>query len=198
RAQQDVPAALGNVDVSEAAQAIAESLASGERVAVFLGNLAVDSDQASVIAANAALLAKATNATLGFLTSGGNTVGGYLANAVPAKGALTAEQMLAQSLRGYIVVNAEPAFDSDNGVRAVETLKSATFSVSLTPYRSAAEDWADVMLPITPFTETSGTFINAEGRIQSFKGAAAPYGEARPGWKVLRVLGNLFQLEGFD
>ena len=198
RAQQDVPAALSNVDVSETAQAIAESLASGERVAVFLGNLAVDSDQASVIAANAALLAKATNATLGFLTSGGNTVGGYLANAVPAKGALTAEQMLAQSLRGYIVVNAEPAFDSDNGVRAVETLKSATFSVSLTPYRSAAEDWADVMLPITPFTETSGTFINAEGRIQSFKGAAAPYGEARPGWKVLRVLGNLFQLEGFD
>ena len=160
--------------------------------------MAVSSDQASVIAANAAVLAKATGATLGFLGAGGNTVGGYLAGAVPASGALTAEQMLAQSLRAYIVMNAEPGFDSDQGARAVETLKSATFSVALTSYRSAAEEWADVMLPIAPFTETSGTFVNAEGRVQSFKGAAAPYGDTRPGWKVLRVLGNLFQLEGFD
>src|SRR5690606_8001230 len=194
----EVPSAFSSLEASDVARTIAESLASGERVAILLGNMVVSSDQASVIAANAAVLAKATGATLGFLTPGGNTVGGYLAGATPVQGALTAEQMLSQSLRAYFVVNAEPALDSDLGSRAVETLKSATFSVALTPYRSAAQEWADVMLPIAPFTETSGTFVNAEGRVQSFKGAAAPYGDTRPGWKVLRVLGNLFQLEGFD
>ncbi len=193
-----VPAGLEGVQVSAEAQQIADSLASGERVAVLLGNMAVNSDQASVIAANANAIAQASGAKLGFLTAGGNTVGGYLANAVPGKGGLTAEQMLAQTLRAYLVLNVEPALDSDLGERAVETLKSATFSVALTSYRSAAEQWADVMLPVSPFTETSGTFVNAEGRVQSFKGAAAPVGDTRPAWKVLRVLGNLFQLDGFD
>ncbi|MFA5610172.1 MAG: NADH-quinone oxidoreductase subunit NuoG, partial [Alcaligenes sp.] len=193
-----VPAGLEGVQVSAEAQQIADSLASGERVAILLGNMAVNSDQASVIAANANAIAQASGATLGFLTAGGNTVGGYLANAVPGKGGLTAEQMLAQTLRAYLVLNVEPALDSDLGERAVETLKSATFSVALTSYRSAAEQWADVMLPVSPFTETSGTFVNAEGRVQSFKGAAAPVGDTRPAWKVLRVLGNLFQLDGFD
>src|SRR5690606_17949029 len=187
-AKQEVPSAFSSLEASDVARTIAESLASGERVAILLGNMVVSSDQASVIAANAAVLANATGATLGFLTPGGNTVGGYLAGATPVQGALTAEQMLSQSLRAYFVVNAEPALDSDLGSRAVETLKSATFSVALTPYRSAAQEWADVMLPIAPFTETSGTFVNAEGRVQSFKGAAAPYGDTRPGWKVLRVL----------
>ena len=193
-----VPAGLEGVQVSAQAQQIADSLASGERVAILLGNMAVNSDQASVIAANANAIAQASGGKLGFLTAGGNTVGGYLANAVPGKGGLTAEQMLAQTLRAYLVLNVEPALDSDLGERAVETLKSATFSVALTSYRSAAEQWADVMLPVSPFTETSGTFVNAEGRVQSFKGAAAPVGDTRPGWKVLRVLGNLFQLDGFD
>lgn len=193
-----VPAGLEGVQVSAEAQQIADSLASGERVAILLGNMAVNSDQASVIAANANAIAQASGAKLGFLTAGGNTVGGYLANAVPGKGGLTAEQMLAQTLRAYLVLNVEPALDSDMGERAVETLKSATFSVALTSYRSAAEQWADVMLPVSPFTETSGTFVNAEGRVQSFKGAAAPVGDTRPAWKVLRVLGNLFQLDGFD
>jgi len=193
-----VPAGLEGVQVSAEAQQIADSLASGERVAILLGNMAVNSDQASVIAANANAIAQASGAKLGFLTAGGNTVGGYLANAVPGKGGLTAEQMLAQTLRAYLVLNVEPALDSDLGERAVETLKSATFSVALTSYRSAAEQWADVMLPVSPFTETSGTFVNAEGRVQSFKGAAAPVGDTRPAWKVLRVLGNLFQLDGFD
>lgn len=193
-----VPAGLEGVQVSAEAQQIADSLVSGERVAILLGNMAVNSDQASVIAANANAIAQASGAKLGFLTAGGNTLGGYLANAVPGKGGLTAEQMLAQTLRAYLVLNVEPALDSDLGERAVETLKSATFSVALTSYRSAAEQWADVMLPVSPFTETSGTFVNAEGRVQSFKGAAAPVGDTRPAWKVLRVLGNLFQLDGFD
>lgn len=187
-----------SVQPSDAAKIIADSLASGERVAVFLGNMAVSSDQASVIMANASVLAKTLGATLGFLTAGGNTVGGYLAGATPVNGGLTAEQMLAQSLRAYFVLNTEPGLDSDLGARAVETLKGSTLAVAMTPYKSAAQDWADVMLPIAPFTETSGTFVNAEGRAQSFKGVAAPVADTRPAWKVLRVLGNLFELDGFD
>lgn len=187
-----------SVQPSDAAKTLADSLASGERVAVFLGNMAVSSDQASVIMANASVLAKTLGATLGFLTAGSNTVGGYLAGATPVNGGLTAEQMLAQSLRAYFVLNTEPGLDSDLGARAVETLKGSTLAVAMTPYKSAAQDWADVMLPIAPFTETSGTFVNAEGRAQSFKGVAAPVADTRPAWKVLRVLGNLFELDGFD
>lgn len=195
---QSVNEAYQGIEASAAAQTIAQSLASGERVAIFLGNMAVASDQASIVMANAAALAQAAGGKLGFLTAAGNTVGGYLAEATPKNGGLSAEQMLAQSLRAYFVLNVEPKLDSDLGERAVETLKGATLAVALTPYRSAAEDWADVMLPIAPFTETSGTFVNAEGRAQSFKGVAAPVADSRPAWKVLRVLGNLFELDGFD
>src|SRR5690606_4811231 len=115
-----IPEAFGSVDASPAAQQIAASLLSGERVAVLLGNMAVASDQASLIAANAAALAKAVGAKFGFLTPGANTVGGYLAGATPGKGGLTAEQMLAEPLKAYLVLHAEPAFDSDNGARAIE------------------------------------------------------------------------------
>lgn len=195
---QPVPETFTTVEPSPAAQLIAASLASGERVAVLLGNMAVGSDQASLIAANASALAKAAGAKFGFLTPGANTVGGYLAGATPGKGGLSAEQMLGEPLKAYLVLHAEPSFDSDNGARAVEVLKAAGFAVALTSFKSAAQDWADVMLPISPFTETSGTFVNAEGRVQSFKGAAAPFADTRPAWKVLRVLGNLFQLQGFE
>lgn len=195
---QSVPEALAGITPSAEAQRIAASLASGQKTAVLMGNVAIASPQASLIAANASGLAKLAGARFGFLTAGGNTVGGYLAGATPREGGLSAEQMLAQPLKAYLVVHAEPALDADNGARAVATLRSAEFAVALTSYRSAAEDWAHVMLPISPFTETSGTFVNAEGRVQSFKGTVEAYGDTRPAWKVLRVLGNLFQLPGFE
>ncbi|WP_442592808.1 NADH-quinone oxidoreductase subunit NuoG [Parapusillimonas sp. JC17] len=197
-AEPSTPDGLANVQPTEAARLVAAGLASGQRVGVFLGDMAMASAHASLIAANASELAKAAQATLGFLTSGGNTVGGYLAGAVPVRGGLTAEQMLQQPLKAYVVLHAEPALDSDNGARALQTLKSASFKVALTSFRSAAEEWADVMLPISPFTETSGTFVSIEGRVQSFKGVAAPYADTRPAWKVLRVLGNLLDLQGFE
>ncbi|RTZ42435.1 NADH-quinone oxidoreductase subunit G [Candidimonas sp. SYP-B2681] len=193
-----VPDAFSGLEPSIEAQQIATSLASGQRVAVLIGNMVVSSNQASLISANAAALAKAANAKFGFLTPGGNTVGGYLAGAIPGQGGLTAEQMLSQPLKAYLVLHAEPTLDSDNGARALEVLKAAGFTVALTSFKSAAQEWADVMLPVSPFTETSGTFVNAEGRAQSFKGAASPFADTRPAWKVLRVLGNLFQLQGFD
>src|SRR5690606_15211649 len=138
------------------------------------------------------------SARLGFTVEGGNTVGGYLAEAVPVRGGKTAAQMFAEPLKAYIVLHAEPALDADNGVAALQALRSAQFNVALTPYRSSAQDWAHVMLPVAPFTEPSGTFVNAEGRVQSFKGTVRPLGLTRPGWKVLRVLGNALELPGFD
>ncbi|CDM23467.1 NADH-ubiquinone oxidoreductase chain G [Castellaniella defragrans 65Phen] len=196
---QPVPAGLAGVQPGESARAIAASLASGERVAVLMGNLALADDQAAQLAANAQAIAQLAGGRFGFLTPGGNTVGGYLAGAVPADGGLDARRMLGgEPLKAYLVLHAEPRLDSDLGERAVRTLQGSAMAVAFTAFRSAAEDWADVMLPIAPFTETSGTFVNAEGRVQSFKGVAAPVGDTRPAWKVLRVLGNLMDLQGFD
>lgn len=197
-AGQPVPEAFADVTPSDEARLISESLASGERVAVLLGNFAVASDRASLIMANASTVAEAAKARFGFLTPGGNTIGGYMAGATPGEGGMTASQMLQQPRKAYIVLHAEPSLDSDNGAQALQALKDSGFAVALTPFRSTAEQWADIMLPVSPFTETSGTFINAEGRVQSFKGVAAPYADTRPAWKVLRVLGNLFELQGFD
>ena len=189
---------LADVQPGEAATRIAALLAASENGAVLLGNLATQHPQASTLAANAQLIAGSISARLGFTVEGGNTVGGYLAEAVPVRGGKTAAQMFAEPLKAYIVLHAEPALDADNGVAALQALRSAQFNVALTPYRSSAQDWAHVMLPVAPFTETSGTFVNAEGRVQSFKGTVRPLGLTRPGWKVLRVLGNALELPGFD
>jgi NADH-quinone oxidoreductase subunit G len=196
--EQPVPAAFSQVAPGEHAKRIAASLAGGANMAVLLGNGVMSSAQASAIAANAQAIATLGGGRLGFLTAGGNTVGGYLAGAVPVNGGKTATAMLAEPLKAYVVVHAEPLLDADNGPQAVAALRDAQFTVALTSYRSAAADWAHVMLPIAPFTETSGTFVNAEGRAQGFKGTVAPLGQSRPGWKVLRVLGNVLQLPGFD
>jgi NADH-quinone oxidoreductase subunit G len=194
----DVPSALSAVQPSAAAEQIATSLASGERVAVLLGSTAVNAPDASRIAAQAQLIAQLASGQLGFLTAGANTVGGYLAGAVPVKGGKTAAAMFAEPLKAYVVLHAEPLLDVDQGAQAIAALKSAQFAVALTPFATGARDWAHVMLPISPFTETSGTFVNAQGSAQSFKGTVAPRGQTRPGWKVLRVLGNVLHLAGFD
>jgi NADH-quinone oxidoreductase subunit G len=194
----DVPLALSAVQPSAAAEQIATSLASGERVAVLLGSTAVNAPDASRIAAQAQLIAQLASGQLGFLTAGANTVGGYLAGAAPVKGGKTAAAMFAEPLKAYVVLHAEPLLDVDQGAQAIAALKSAQFAVALTPFATGARDWAHVMLPISPFTETSGTFVNAQGSAQSFKGTVAPRGQTRPGWKVLRVLGNVLHLAGFD
>ncbi|MGS1006897.1 NADH-quinone oxidoreductase subunit NuoG [Achromobacter anxifer] len=196
--EQAVPAEFASVVPGENAKLIAASLASGANTAVLMGNLAVASAQASTLAANGRAVAELACGKFGFLTSGGNTVGGYLAGAIPGKGGKNAAAMLAEPLKAYVVLHAEPLLDADNGQQAIAALRGAQFAVALTPYRSAAAEWADVMLPVSPFTETSGTYVNAQGLAQSFKGTVTPFGQTRPGWKVLRVLGNVLHLAGFD
>jgi len=193
-----VPAVFADVALSAQANDIAQSLASGQNVAVLMGNAAVHAGNASQLAANAGWIAELAGGKLGFLTPGANTVGAYLAKATPVQGGKIVNQMLSKPLAAYVVVNLEPEFDTSLGHVAVDTLRASRLAIALTPYQSAAQDWADIMLPIGPFTETSGTFVNAQGTPQSFKASVPPQAQSRPGWKVLRVLGNLLQLPEFD
>ena len=187
------------VQPSEPAKAIAHSLASGERAAVLLGNFAQQHPQAAQIALLAEQIAALCAVKFGFLGEAANSVGGYLAGAVPfdAKG-MNAAQMLASPRKAYILLNVEPELDMHDPQQAMTAMYAADMVVALSAYKHHATDYADVLLPIAPFTETSGTFVNTEGRVQSFRGAVKPLGEARPAWKVLRVLGNLLEVSGFD
>jgi NADH-quinone oxidoreductase subunit G len=182
---------------TDAAKAIAASLASGNAKAVLLGNAAAEHPQASSLLALAQWIAQRTGATFGYLTAAANTVGAQLVKALPVSGGLNAGQMLGgTSLKAALLLNTDPVLDSANAAAAAKALDAAEMVVVLSPFKSGLE-YADVLLPIAPFTETSGSFINAEGRLQSFVGVNKPLIETRPAWKVLRVLGNLLGLEGF-
>ncbi|WP_345794906.1 NADH-quinone oxidoreductase subunit NuoG [Thauera sp. JM12B12] len=184
--------------VSEEARAIAQSLASGRKVAVWLGSLAVQHQRASELQMLAQEIARLTGGSFGFIGEAANSVGGYLASALPGEGGLDAAAMIDQPRRAYVVLGAEPELDFANPSATVAALSSAQLVVALSAFDSTTlRETADVILPIAPFTETSGTFVNCEGRAQSFAAVARPAGEVRPGWKVLRVLGNLLALEGF-
>jgi NADH-quinone oxidoreductase subunit G len=187
-----------SADPRAAAQAIATSLLAGERKAVLLGNAAAQHPQASQLLSLATWIGEQTGASVGYLTETANTVGAQLVNALPGNGGLNAGQMLGGSLKACLLLNVEPAFDAANASAAIAALQTADMVIALTPFKTAAVDCADVLLPISPFSETSGTFVSAEGRVQSFHGVVKPLGDTRPAWKVLRVLGNLLGLRGFD
>ena len=194
---KSVPAALQGIEPSDSAKAIAASLISGKRPAILLGNYALQHAAASQLHALAQLLAQLTGAPLGFLTDAANTVGAHLARARPQAGGMNARAMLEDPRHGYLVLHAEPEFDFANAVVARSALEKADLVVVMSPFRHGTA-YADVLLPIAPFTETAGTFVSGEGRVQNFHGVVPPLGETRPGWKVLRVLGTLLALPGFD
>ena len=187
--------AAGEPDAT--ALAIARSLLGGERKAILLGNAAAHHASASSLLALANWIATQTGATVGYLTEAANTVGAQWVGAMPASGGQHAGQMLAGGLKAVVLLNTEPAFDAADGAAAIQGLASAAMVVSLSPFK-ANLDIADVLLPIAPFTETSGSFVNAEGRIQGFHAVVKPAGDARPAWKALRVLGNMLGVAGFD
>ena len=192
----DAPDGFDHVTASAEAKQIAASLLSGEPGAILLGNAAAQHPQASQLQAAAQWIAEATGTTLGYLTEAANTVGGYLANATPGKGA-NAQSAFAQPRKAYLLLNAEPELDCANPQIARAALHQAEMVVALSAYKHGV-DYADVLLPIAPFYESSGTFVSCEGRAQSFNGSVKPLGDCRPAWKVLRVLGNLLGLTGFD
>ncbi|MFN3569651.1 MAG: NADH-quinone oxidoreductase subunit NuoG [Polaromonas sp.] len=182
---------------TDAAQAIARSLLGGERKAILLGNAAAHHANAGSLLGLANWIAAQTGASVGYLSEAANTVGAQLAGAMPSGEGLDAGQMLAGKLKAVVLLNTEPEFDSAAGAAARTALNAAQMVVTLSPFK-ANMDFSDVLLPISPFTETPGTFVNAEGRVQSFHAVVKPLGETRPAWKVLRVLANLLELPGFD
>jgi len=196
-AQRDEAAPVKGIEPDESARKIAASLLSGERKAIFLGNAAVQHPQAAQLRAWAQWIAQATGATLGVLTEAANTIGAHIAGARPLSGGLNARTMLEQPRNAYLLWNLEPDYDTADPALTARALAQADTVIAFSPYRNGALEYADAILPIAPFTETSGTFINAEGRAQSFNGTVKPFGAARPGWKVLRVLGDLLELDGF-
>ena len=196
-AGKPAPAALSGITASADAQAIAASLASGERKGIFLGNFAQHHPNAAQLHALAQELARLTGATQGFLIEAANSVGGHIARAMPQRGGMNANAMLVSPRKAYLLLHTETDLDAADPGVARAALKAAECVIALSPFRSGVAEHADVVLPISPFSETAGTFVNCEGRVQAFNGVAPPLGEARPAWKVLRVLGSLLGLAGF-
>ncbi|MEJ6002344.1 NADH-quinone oxidoreductase subunit NuoG [Paucibacter soli] len=185
---------------TEAAKAIAAALLSGSRKAVLLGNAAAEHPQAASLLSLANWIGAQTGASVGYLTAAANTVGAQLVNAMPGQGGANAAEILGanpdKGAKALLLLNTDPLLDAANPAAAAKALDAADMVVVLSPFKSGM-DYADVLLPTAPFTETSGSFVNAEGRLQSFVGVVKPLGETRPGWKILRVLGNLLGLQGF-
>lgn len=192
-----LPEAFAGATTTDAAKKTAAALGAGETRVVLLGNGAVQHPEFARIHAAAQWIAESTGATLGFLTEAANTVGAHLVGALPGEGGLNAREVFEQPRKGYVLLNLEPEFDTANPAQALAALNQAEMVVVMSPFQTGAE-YADVLLPIAPYTETAGTFVNAEGTVQMFNGVVRPLGDARPAWKVLRVLGNLLGASGFD
>jgi NADH-quinone oxidoreductase subunit G len=205
-APASVASVIGTIEPNDAQSAIAQQLAEGDGRMILLGALAQRDASYSDLRLLAEALAQVTGATLGLLPEGANAAGAHLAGALPHRAAggraleaagLNVSDMLAARLQAYVVFGAiEPAHDIAFPA-AQEALKAAECVIALSPY-ATARDFADLILPIGTFAETSGTYVNLEGRWQSAPGAAKPVGESRPGWKVLRVLANLLNFPGFE
>lgn len=193
------PVAHGVIDVE--ALAIARALLKGERKAVLLGNAAAHHPAAQALLALSQWIAQHTGAAFGYLTEAANTVGAQLVGGQPLKQGLNTAQMTTKGsgLKALLLLNTEPVLDTAAATKATEALAQIDMVVTLSPFKTNME-FSDVLLPIAPFTETSGSFVNAEGRLQSFHAVVKPLADTRPGWKVLRVLSNLLGLDdgGFE
>ncbi len=198
---------IAGVSVTETHQAVARQLRAGDAL-ILLGSLAETHPNYAALKALVYAIAKGCGAKVGYLPAAANSVGAYLAGALPHRlpGAKPAESvgrsaaaMLTQSTKAFFLWGLEPDFDLADPAAARSALAAAEFVIACSLYRSASlEAVADVLLPLAGFAETAGTLVNGAGAWQTFQGAVAPPGDARPGWKLLRVLGSLLDLEGFD
>jgi NADH-quinone oxidoreductase subunit G len=201
-------ALLEGARVDDAARRIAENLVNGQRASILLGNVATAHPAFSRLRALAVLLAQCTEAGLGYLPEAANSVGAWLAGALPHRTVggksvtapgLDARAMLEAPRRAYMLFGLEPGLDCGDPATALNALRAAECVIAMTPFAGHhLKSCAHIILPVTAFSETAGTYVNAEGRWQSFAGAVKPRGEARPAWKVWRVLGNRFKLPGFE
>ncbi|MDG4595065.1 MAG: NADH-quinone oxidoreductase subunit NuoG [Candidatus Contendobacter sp.] len=208
---ETLPASLVSLVVGapgETERAMAAHLINNAPATVLLGNLAISHPAFASLRALASFVARCSGARLGYLPEAANSAGGWLAGAAPhrlpggkpaPKAGLDARAMLESPRKAYVLLGVEPELDCWDGAAALKALQGAELIVSLSPYaRLAGKSQAQIILPVATFAETSGTYVNAEGRWQSFQGASKPFGDARPAWKVLRVLGNLCGVAGFE
>ena len=197
----------GLADGSEIASATVEAICNaGENALVIVGAMAQQHSEAANIKMIAQWIAEQTGAQLGLLAPA-NSAAGWIAGCVPHRqsggaseqSGMNAGQMLAEGRRGFVLLGCEPELDAINARGAANAMDKAEFVVHISAFKSeAALHYADVLLPMTPFTESAGTFVNCEGRVQKSSVAVKPVDEARPGWKILRVLGNFMELDGFN
>ena len=181
---------------SNEAKRIAKSLLSNKSKAIFLGHQILHFDDGDNIKLVAMHIAQAVGATFGLIPGYANSVGLNELNLNTDN--ISADKILSQSKEAYIMMNFDPLYDYHSPKKINSALKKAKFNLAISPYISDSFKEFDVVLPMTPFTETSGTFINMEKTIQSFSAVTPPVGQSRPGWKILRVLANFLQLEGFS
>lgn len=197
---------LGQRLPTEVHRRIAERLAEGGRSAVFVGALVEAHPAGAELRALAALLAELSGSNYGLLSQGANSAGGWQVGAIPrhdstpsGEPGLNLRQMIDAPRRGLILFNLEPELDCWDGAAARQAIETAEFVLVFSPYvTEAMRSYADVILPMAAFTETAGTFVNAEGIWQSFSGLTKPVGDARPAWRILRVLGNQLGLDEFS
>lgn len=197
---------LSGLRPSGEAQAIASSLVGGERVAVLLGNFATQHPLFSQLYMLAEELARLTQGHFGVIGEAANSVGAQIAGAVPYAGpfghsaitGVAARELLQTPRQVYVLLGTEPDLDSADGAAAHKAMHQAKTVIALTAFTEQVADYADIILPIAPFSETAGSYVNTEGRLQSFVAAVKPKGECRPAWKVIRVLANLLGLSGFE
>ena len=205
---ETTPQICKQVEVTPVARTIAQGLIDAENAALILGIYLEAHPHAGVLRALAKALSEVTGASFNPMTRGANSQGAHIAGATPhrAEGGqpienmgLDTNAMLKAELAGFVLLNVEPELDCADQHQALAAMQQAGFVVAMTAFvNENMKQYADVLLPVAPFTETSGTFVNIEGQWQSFRAAAPAKGEARPAWKVLRVLANVFECEGFD
>ncbi len=199
---------LGDTKVTKSDKAIIKQLGDAENAIVFLGNAAVQSPAYSTLRALSAVIADNCGAKLGYLAESANTAGAWLAGAIPHRkeageavenAGHDVGQMFHKGKQTYVLLDVEPTYDCDDPQQALAAMQQADKVIAIAPYASGnLLSFADIILPSAAFGETSGTYVNAEGRWQSFRAAAKNYANARPAWKILRVLGNKLGIQGFD
>jgi NADH-quinone oxidoreductase subunit G len=197
--QCNLPLDLATITVSDEAKRLAAQLAESKQAHIVLGQVAEMHPEYSQLLALAASIADLIQAKVGVLGAAANSVGAQVVGAVPLHGGMSAYEMIKQPRKAYVLLNTEIELDSIFGLEATSAMLRAESVMVFTPYVSdAMKAYADLLLPIVPNTETAGSFMNMEGRLQAFNPVVKPLGEAKPAWKVLRVLGGLLGLPGFD
>lgn len=197
---------LDEINVRPNTEAMARSLAGlGEtfdlispKVGLFIGNIGLSCERFTELYSLIEAIAGISGAKGGILPAAANSTGMHMVGVMPNAMGMHARAMLEVPRKAYMLLNIEPELDCQHAALAKAAMEKAECVVAFTAYKSSALDNADVLLPIAPFTETSGTFMSMEGRVQSFQAVTKPLGDCRPAWKVLRVMGNTLGLDGFE